>query len=121
MNKYIPFCPYCNNIAVIKPNTKNKYHRYVYVCDICGAQVAAHSCDLAPCGFPADKEISEMRYKTHKVFDDYLITHSDMSKSELYRQLATRFKIRAKSFHFGMLTLDELTKVYNYLCKKIKK
>ena len=118
-NIYIPFCPDCNSIAV-KKQTQNKIHKYIYICEECGASVAAHSCDLAPMGFPADREISKLRYDTHIVFEDYAKSHN-LSKSELYRKLATKFKKDRRNFHIGMLTYDELLKVYNYLKKQIKK
>lgn len=119
-NTYIPLCPYCNQIAVRKSNTKNHFHNYIYVCENCGASVAAHSCDLAPMGFPADKEIRMLRYTTHKVFEDYAKSHN-LSKSELYRKLATKFGIQIHKCHIGMFSYDELKKVYKYLKKQIKK
>lgn len=115
-------CPYCGNTAVLRnSNVLHHKHQYgeVYVCRSfpkCDAYVGCHKNTNVPLGRLADKELREIRVKTHKYFYE-MQKNSGMTKSDAYKWLAKQLHLTLEECHIGMFSVNTCRVVIR-LCKR---
>lgn len=97
-------------------NLKFKSSGYCYHCINCGAIVGTHkNAPKDAMGILANKEMAEMRQKSHKLFDTLWKTRDQ--RTAMYQRLADELGIPFEECHFGYFDLEQLKKVYSILVK----
>ena len=61
-----------------------------YYCEPCNAYVGCHKNSRKPLGTLANKELRELRIRTHEIFDP-LWKSGKMTRSEAYKMLEVKF------------------------------
>lgn len=99
-----------------KRNLKFKTSGYCYHCINCGALVGTHKDrpDEAM-GILANKEMSEMRQKSHDLFDK--LWKNRKERTAMYQKLADELGIPFEECHFAYFDKQQLEKVYSILVK----
>ena len=97
-------------------NIKYQTSGYCYHCKNCGAVVGTHKKrPLEALGILADKTMSEMRQKAHKMFDKFW--RKPEQRTNCYKRLATEMGLPFEECHFGYFDLDQLNQAYTILVK----
>lgn len=108
-------CHYCGRHAkkvcgkVIYPGRKDLWDQEFYYCKRCLAWVGCYS-DGRPLGSVANAELREWRGKAHRVFDRKWISGS-MSRSECYRWLQMKMKMKKSECHIAKFDIEQCKKV----------
>ena len=99
-----------------KNNLKYQTSGYCYRCINCGALVGTHKArpDEAM-GILANREMSEMRQKSHALFDK--LWKNGKQRTAMYHKLADELGIPFEECHFAYFTMEQLEKVYSILIK----
>lgn len=99
-----------------KRNLKFKTSGYCYYCTRCRALVGTHKDrpDEAM-GILANKEMSEMRQKSHDLFDK--LWKNRKERTAMYQKLADELGIPFEECHFAYFDKQQLEKVYSILVK----
>ena len=87
---------------------------YIYFCPLCGATVGAHFSNLAPMGFPANREIRILRRQAHIMLNN-TAKKLKLSTKDSYRWLSEQLHINNEDCHFGMMPKDTLEKAINIM------
>lgn len=99
-----------------KKNIKFKTSGYCYHCEQCGAVVGTHKSNPKEAmGILADREMCEMRQKSHKLFDTLWKTKEQ--RTAMYQKLADELGIPFEECHFGYFDKEQLEKIYSILVK----
>lgn len=99
-----------------KKNIKFQTSGYCYHCTECGAVVGTHKehPDEAM-GILADREMCEMRQKSHKMFDNLWKTREE--RTQMYQKLANELGIPFEECHFAYFDKEQLRKIDSILVK----
>lgn len=95
---------------------------FCYRCKNCGALVGTHKDrpDEAM-GLLANREMSEMRIKAHKMFDKFWMGTGKSIRTQVrtdcYERLAEEMKIPVEECHFAYFTMEQLEQAYSILCR----
>lgn len=89
---------------------------FCYYCTKCHALVGTHKArpDEAM-GLLADKEMSQMRQKSHDLFDK--LWKNNEERTQMYQKLADELGIPFEECHFAYFTKEQLNKIYSILVK----
>ena len=99
-----------------KRNLRYESSGYCYHCTNpkCKAIVGTHKArPLEAMGLLADKEMSQMRQKSHDLFDKLWKTREE--RTEMYHKLADKLGIPFEDCHFAYFTKEQLKQVYSIL------
>lgn len=102
MRKIAVFCPYCDKLCLWCDNSEiygkniGKSHK-IWLCKDCNAYVHCHNNTMIPMGELANKELRDLRIKSHKIIDSYW-KNKYLDRGEVYTQLKEYF---GKQIHIG--------------------
>lgn len=97
-------CPYCGNKAKFITSKElygKDYGSNVYICRPCNAYVGTHGRGKTPLGTLANRNLREMRKRTHAAFDPLWKTNR-MSRSQAYKWMQDVMGLPAEKAHIGM-------------------
>ena len=99
-----------------KKNIKFQTSGYCYHCTECGAVVGTHKDkpDEAM-GILADREMCDMRQKSHKMFDN--LWKNKEERTQMYQKLADELGIPFEECHFAHFDKEQLRKIDSILVK----
>ena len=112
-------CPYCNKQSYYGENKIIYWRNYgasymCYYCKDCNSYVWTHKNTKRPLWTMADKELRELRIKTHEIFDK-LWKNNTMTRPQAYRKLKKYFR---KEVHIWESDILMCNRIINY-AKKI--
>ena len=104
-----PRCPYCGSTTVLRSADgiyhDNSKHVMLYVCKNyprCDCYVRVKPGTNLPLGIPANRQLRQLRTRTHMVFDQLYKT-GIMSKRDAYRWLADFMCCPLSEAHIGLM------------------
>ena len=105
-------CPYCLREAKYGENKevygRNYGQSYMcYYCKACDAYVGTHNNTTTPLGTMANKELREMRIKTHKIID-FPWKQKMKTRREVYKMLKKSF---GYPVHIGKSDLEQCKEI----------
>lgn len=115
-------CPYCSNEVVLTSNKELYGREYgngrCYLCRKCKASVGVHGGKKGktPLGILATQEMKVLKKCCHDLFDP-IWKSKLISRSNLYRLLATRLEIEIKDCHFGHFETTRLLQAIELMSK----
>jgi hypothetical protein len=104
-------CPYCDKHAklvggdVVYPHRPDLKRKRFYSCVPCNAYVGCHPNSTRPLGTIANRELRQLRGRTHSAFDP-MWKRGKMSRSEAYRWLSKTLGLSTKKCHIGMFDCE---------------
>jgi len=111
-----PICPYCGEVAMLKPSTfiyGRAYGTNVWVCrnfPQCNAFVGAHK-NGTPLGTLANKALRKARTAAHEAFDPLWFTERLYTRQVAYMYLAGLLGMTKDECHIGMMGIDDCQRV----------
>ena len=89
---------------------------YLYHCKKCDARVGTHKDrPLEAMGMLANKEMADMRQKTHSFFDKFW--KGQAQRTACYKKLAEEMGIPFEECHFAYFNLEQLKQAYEILLR----
>jgi len=109
-------CPNCGKEATYAPNEQYYGKRYgrsymCYFCKPCDTYVGVHNNTLVPLGTMANKELRQVRIKTHALLDE-IWKSGRMSRGHVYGKLGTHF---GKTIHVGEADLKQCEEIIAFI------
>ncbi len=115
-NPKAPECPYCGELTVLHESSAKFYGGRnfgpLYACEPCDARVGCHPRTLLALGWPANRELREMRQAVHAAFDPIWKmrrwrTGDKHSRSRGYTWLAEQMEIPKAECHISFFDLEQ--------------
>jgi phage nucleotide-binding protein len=110
-------CPYCGREPVFLTSKQfygRDYGTNVYLCRPCNAYVGTHGRGKTPLGTLANKNLRDMRMRTHAAFDP-LWKSKKMSRSKAYKWMAEVMELPGDKAHIGMFDENQCLELLRHL------